>query len=255
MAISKRGSRRLRVDCPSCRTRLDGLCKDCAPEVLRIVTKYKWADHEVKAGHDLFRPSEPRNAVYHLIKGWAFLYELLEDGRRQILHFALPGTFLGPYSDRATVFGAEALTDAAISVVPYEKLGSLFEKHPEVGLRFACIASRERDLAYDHLSSVGRRSARERIACLLLELFVRYRMQWPGFRIENMYLPLTQEHIGDATGLTGVHVNRILRGLREDGIVEFHYRQLRILNPDKLVEVATINPLTMSAWAGRDLNK
>src|SRR3546814_14715698 len=67
----------------------------------------------------------------------------------------------------------------------------------------------------------------DRVARLVLELFVRCRTQWPGNRIEEMYLPLTQEHIGDATGLTFVHVNRILRTLRKEGVVEFHPRRLR----------------------------
>src|SRR3546814_10216130 len=56
-----------------------------------------------------------------------------------------------------------------------------------------------------------------------------------------MYLPLTQEHIGDATGLTFVHVNRILRTLRKEGVVEFHHRRLRILDPDRLVRVAGVD--------------
>ncbi len=76
-------------------------------------------------------------------------------------------------------------------------------------------------------------------------------MQWPAHRTDEMHLPLTQEHLGDATGLTGVHVNRILRGLRDDGIVEFHYRQLRILNPDKLLDVVRVDPQTVLSWTGR----
>jgi hypothetical protein len=63
-----------------------------------------------------------------------------------------------------------------------------------------------------------------------------------------MHLPLTQEHIGDATGLTGVHVNRVLNDLREDGIIAFRYRRLQILDPDKLVEVAGIDPQLTFSW-------
>ena len=73
-------------------------------------------------------------------------------------------------------------------------------------------------------------------------------MGWPGHRIEEMHLPLTQEDIGDATGLTGVHVNRVLRDLRQEGIAEFHYRRLRILNPDRLVDVAGIDPHVAMSW-------
>jgi hypothetical protein len=67
-----------------------------------------------------------------------------------------------------------------------------------------------------------------------------------------MHLPLTQEHIGDATGLTGVHVNRVLRDLRSDGVLEFHYRRLRVLDPDKLVEVAGIDPHVALSWMRDD---
>ena len=115
-------------------------------------------------------------------------------------------------------------------------------------MQLAGLMSQDRSLAYDQLSSVGRRSARERIAHLLLELFLRSRMRWPGNYLEEMYLPLTQEDIGDATGLTGVHVNRVLRDLYKEGILGFQYRRLRILNPDKLVDVAGIDPQVAMTW-------
>ena len=213
---------------------------------------YKSGNRQFKAGEDLFRLGERRDELYHLVDGWVFLYDLLQDGRRQILHFALPGALLGLYSDSVAPYGAQALTDAAVGVIPHINLGPLVEEHPGVGLRLAWMVWRERNLAYEHLSSIGRRSARERVARSLLELFVRYRMQWPSYRADEMHLPLTQEHIADATGLTGVHVNRILRELRKDGIVEFHYRRLRILNPDKLVDVSGISPLDMFSWTGHE---
>lgn len=115
-------------------------------------------------------------------------------------------------------------------------------------MRLAWLTSRDRSLSYDHVTSIGRQTAVERVAHLLLELFVRYRLQWPGTRQEEMQLPLTQEHIGDATGLTGVHVNRVLHQLRDRGVVEFHYRKLNILDPDKLVDVAGVDPQVIRAW-------
>lgn len=251
MLSSPRGSRRLPIDCEACRASVEGLCRDCAPEVLRVIAGYKSNDRAIEAGHDLFRPGEPCDALYHLVDGWVFLYSLLEDGRRQILHFGLPGAWLGLYPGRIAIYGARALTNAVVGLIPQANLGPLFAEHPGVGLRLASTVWRERNLAYDHLSSIGRRSARERIARALLELFVRHRMQWPGHRIEEMHLPLTQEEIGDATGLTGVHVNRVLHNFRKDGILEFHYRRLRILNPDKLIDIAGVDPQTILSWTGR----
>jgi len=241
------------VECSGCRARLDGLCEGCAPDILKTIAGYKSGDRTVRAGEDLFSLGEPCDSIYNLVDGWVFLYNLFEDGRRQILHFALPGTVLGyhPAHGAMATFSAQALTDATVCVIPHKALGPISRGHPEIALRLAWLISRDRSLAFDHLSSVGRHSARERVAHLLLELFVRYSAQWPGHRVTEMHLPLTQEHIGDATGLTFVHVNRVLRDLRKDGIVEFHYRRLRILDPDKLVDVAGIDPQLAFSWIQR----
>jgi CRP-like cAMP-binding protein len=220
---------------------------------LRVLAAYRSGDREFVAGQDLFSLGAPCDFVYNLVSGWVFLYNILEDGRRQILHFALPGAVLGfvPANGAVATHSAQALTDAVVCVIPRKALGALSKTYPEIGFQLAWLMSRDRSLAFDHLTSIGRRSARERVAHLLLELFIRYRSQWPGNRIEEMHLPLTQEHIGDATGLTFVHVNRVLRSLRRDGVVEFHYRRLRILNPDKLIDVAGIDPQLAMSWIQR----
>ena len=237
--------------------RTDGLYPDHAADVLRLITGYKSAERQIKAGSDLFSLGESGDAVYSLVTGWIALYNLLEDGRRQILQFALPGAVLAfvPARGALMTYGAQALTHAVVSVIPHEQLGRIARDHPEIGMRLAGLIARDRNLAYDHLSSIGRRSAKERVAHLLLELFIRYRMRWPGHRIEEMHLPLTQEHIGDATGLTNVHVNRVLRDLRKNGILEFHYRRLRILNPDKLVDASAVDPTRLfHGWDVRPHN-
>ena len=241
---------RVPVDCLDCQARWDGLCKGRTPEELRVIAGYKWGDREIRTGEDLFNLGDSCDSIYNLVEGWMFLYNLFEDGRRQILHFALPGAVLGFHPARGAMMthGVQALTDAVVCVIPRSTLVPLSKQYPELGMRLAWLISTDRSTAFDHLTSIGRRSARERIARLLLELFIRCRAQWPGSRIEEMLLPLTQEHIGDATGLTFVHVSRVLRDLRQDGIVEFHYRRLRILNPDKLIDVAGIDPQLAMSW-------
>lgn len=241
---------RLTIDCQRCQARQSGLCDSLTPEALRDISKHKIADRQIKAGEDLFDLGQQCDSVYNLVSGWVLLYTLLEDGRRQILHFALPGAVLGfhPAKGAKTTYSVQALTDAVVCVIPRGALEPLSKQYPEIGMRLAWLISRDMSLAFDHLTSIGRQSARERVAHLLLELFIRFRAQWPGSRIEEMQLPLTQEHIGDATGLTYVHVNRVLRDLREEGIVEFHYRRLRILNPDKLIDVAGTDPHLAVSW-------
>ena len=223
---------------------------DDSTDTLRRANRYQFANREFRAGRDLFRLGENGEAIYSLVDGWVALYNLLADGRRQILQFALPGTVLAFTPQRGAMmnYSAEALTDAVVCIVPHENIGRLLRDRPEIGMQIANLISQDRSLAYNHLSSIGRRTARERVAHLLLELFMRSRLRWPGHRSEEMHLPLTQEHIGDATGLTGVHVNRVLRDLRTEGILEFHYRHLRIFNPDKLVNVAGVDPHVALSW-------
>ena len=250
MRVPKLSPGQVSVDCDTCRARANGLCDGCAPEIVRAIADYKSGDRAVRSGEHLISLGRPCDEFYNLVDGLVCLYNLLEDGRRQILYFALPGALLGASSSCGAVatYGAQALTDAVVCVIPRRNLATLSKQHPEVAIRVSELAERDLSLAYDHLTSIGRRSARERVAHLVLELFLRYRAQWPGHRIEEMYLPLTQEHIGDATGLTGVHVNRVLGELRKDGVIEFHYRRLRILDPDKLVDVAGIDPHLALAW-------
>ncbi|MFG1288951.1 MULTISPECIES: Crp/Fnr family transcriptional regulator [Xanthobacteraceae] len=251
MSMSESAPAKELLACQVCFTRASrGLCTDCQPGSPCAIAAYKSGDHELKAGQDLFSLGEPCDSIYNLTEGWVILYNLLEDGRRQILHFALPGAVLGfhPGGGAMMTYGAQALTDVVVSTIPHKALQSIVNQKPEFGLRLAWLVARDCTLAYDRLTSIGRHSARERVAHLLLKLFIRYRAQWPGSQIEEMHLPLTQEHIGDATGLTFVHVNRVLRDLRKEGIAEFHYRRLRILNPDKLVDVAGIDPQLVMSW-------
>jgi len=211
---------------------------------------YNSADRTIEAGCDLFSQGQRGDAIYRLVSGWVALYNLTADGRRQILQFSLPGALLAflPAPGAMMNYSAQALTDVVVCVIPHVNLARFSKENPEFGMQLARLISQDRGLAYDNLSSMGQHSARERVAHLLLELFLRYRKRWPGHRGEEMHLPLTQEQIGDATGLTGVHVNRVLQELREERIVEFHYRRLRILNPDKLVDVVGVDPHVALSW-------
>lgn len=219
----------------------------------RLLPRYRSGDRRIEPGRDLFSIGATGKTIFNLLEGWVALYILLEDGRRQIVQFALPGAVLGvlPSKRAQATFGAQALTHVVVSVIPDAVLTSHTRTDPEIAMRLARTLARDCGMAYDHMTSIGRRSARERIAHLLLELFTRYRAQWPGTRIEEMELPLTQEQIGDATGLTFVHVNRVLSILRKERVVEFHYRRLRIVDPDRLIEIAGVDPQTALAWLQR----
>jgi len=162
------------------------------------------------------------DGVFVLIDGAAIRYRVLRDGRRQVLNIALPGDFIGFPANffETALYSVTALSDALVSWVPFAHLFGLFREYPRLAATLLCVFSCEAAMYTERLTDVGRRSALERVAHFLLELLTR--LQAIGLADERSYrMPLTQELIGDALGLSVPHVNRTLRQLREDGLVGF----------------------------------
>lgn len=202
------------------------------------------------AGHDLFYQGEPCSEVFNIIDGWALLYELLEDGRRQIVQFALPGDLVGFQPDaRAPSFGAQAVNQVELCVIPRNRLVDAAQRQPEIAFHLACMFSNDEARAYDRLTAVGRKMAIERVAALLLELFYRVRRRAPQVPGEMLKIPLTQTHIADALGLTPVHTNRTLGLLRQKGVIDYGNGVFLILSPDRLFEIAGVDP-AVCPWGG-----
>jgi len=226
--------------CAACKVRDRAICAPLSSADLQIVERFRTGTRHVPAGTELLVQGEPSQELFTLLNGWAFDYQLLEDGRRQIDKIALPGDFLGFQADLARPMGysVQTLTASAVCVFPRRNLIELFREHPDLALRLTWMVARDESLARERLTSVGRRSALERIAYFLLELYYRVRTRTDVAVGAEIPLPLTQEHIGDALGLTSVHVNRTLRELRELNLLHLANRRLHVLDPDGLAELA-----------------
>lgn len=196
---------------------------------------------KVPPGADLVRQGEAAVEAFTVLEGWAMRYVLLADGGRQILDFCLPGDFVGFEPDEGAVHehGVQAITPVRACSFTRAALIERVAANAEVGFRLACLSHRDQVASERHLTSVGRRAARGRVANLLLELFLRVRARGDGGGDgTSIALPLTQEHLGDALGLTPVHVNRTLRRLREDGIATLTDHRLMVLDPGRLAAKA-----------------
>lgn len=222
--------------CVRCGARGWTVCSSLTHDELTIIEGIKLGHRDYSAGADFLRQGEPQREVFTLLQGWAMRYSLLDDGSRQIIDFCLPGAFIGfqPDSESPKGYAAQAITDIKVCALPQKGLMDMLSQTPNMAVRLACIAYRDQVSMARHLANVGRRVARGRVANLLMELFVRVRMRSAAAASESIPLPLTQELIGDALGLTSVHVNRTLRSLREDKIVSLQGGTLRILDPDRL---------------------
>src|ERR1051326_5492718 len=157
--------------------------------------------------------------IFILHAGYVSRYKVLPDGKRQVLNVGLPGDLIGfpACLFETAVNSVSSLTEIEVSAVPFTTLFSLFTRFPRIGAALFWSSACEAAMHGEHLVDLGRRSAYERLAHLLLELLVR--LNSVGLARELSYrLPLTQELMADVLGLSGPHINRMIRCLREEGL-------------------------------------
>lgn len=234
------------LTCAICKERERTVCAAVPAANLSGLEGCRLGDRNFSAGDILFEQGQTADNLYIIKKGWAILYTLTHHGERQILNFALPGGMLGFHPDLETPipYSLQALTPLTVCVFPQKNLLEFFRQSPDAALRMAAITVSEAEFAFQHLTNVGRHSAREAVANLLLELCMRVKERIPATG-DTIELPLRQEHLADALGLTIAHVNRTLRKLRENGALLFQNQVLRILNKDLLIQEAGADPAEM----------
>jgi CRP/FNR family transcriptional regulator, anaerobic regulatory protein len=196
-------------------------------------------ERSVPRGTVLRAEQSPARELFVVKRGWLFSSMLLSDGNRQILTLHLPGDLAGDVSlswDKAP-FTLTAATDAVVRVIEKTALRRLFDRQPRLALLMYASAQAERVALADRLASVGRTPARARIAALICD--IQRRLRASGGTVDaGVPLPLTQEEIGDATGLTAVHVNRMMRQLAEEGLIARTNGRVRVLDEDRLAGIA-----------------
>ncbi len=206
---------------------------------IEIVDGLHTTTRAVRRNRDIVSEGRSYDMMFVLLNGSAIRYRILRDGRRQILNILLPGDvvgFPGCFFENA-LYAITALTDAVVCPMPFSVLIGLFESRPRLAATifwsFACEAA----IYAEHLIDIGRRSALERVAHFLLELLIRLRIV--GLADEASYrMPLTQELIADALGLSLPHVNRTLRQLRGEGLVTIEGQRVSINDIEALSALA-----------------
>lgn len=192
----------------------------------------------IAGNRDIYSEGDAMGDILFLREGWAFRYRLLGDGRRQVVNFLLPGDLVGPFTPTAKQFAA-TLTGSSICRVSRRDLADSSRDCPAFSAALEALMVAEFDLLAERTVSLGRRNAKERMSHLLLELLDR--LERVGLVADNSFeLPLTQEMMGDALGLSIVHVNRTLKVLREDGLATVGFGRATIHDPEALAVVADL---------------
>lgn len=189
----------------------------------------------LKPRETLIATGEPHNQIYRLQSGWMCRCRVLSDGRQQIIMVFLPGDLLGLKTmllDRQPD-SVQCLARATVQALGYEPALELARTDPDVSLRFMWQLAEDERRLHNWVIALGRGSAIERIATLMLDFRGRL-MQAGLIKGDSFAMPMTQEQIGDHLGLTLVHVNRTLRRLRDQGILTVSHGLVQIHDVDAL---------------------
>ena len=230
------------IRCSECPLRAVGIFEPIADEHRALVESLRLPQTHKTAGSTLIGEGQKDAPLFTLFSGWAYRFKTLKDGRRQILNFLLPGDFIG-LQERvvdASMHGVEALTDVWLCPFRRDSLWQLHRGAPELGYAITWLAAHEETVVDDNLLSVGRRSAAERIATLLLVLYKRAAALLDPKPADGIPFPLSQQMIADAMGLSLAHTHRTLRQLERAGLHQVRDGRLQILNPAALARLADV---------------
>jgi CRP-like cAMP-binding protein len=177
-----------------------------------------------------------------IVSGYAFRHKITGEGHRQILSINIPGEAV----DFQNLFIAESdhnvqmLTRGQLAEIPMHSIEELVLAQPHVARAVLTMSLVEASIFREWAVNVGRRDARSRIAHLLCEF--AYRLSLQGFEPDGSYeLPMTQEQLADATGLTSVHVNRVLKALQAEGLIDRDRRVVSFPDWQRLRDVGDFN--------------
>lgn len=190
------------------------------------------------AGAVLVEEGADSDVLFVVQAGWLHSSVRLKRGGRQILRFHFPGDMMGtsglPWLP--AVHTLTAVSACTVSELSRANLARLFREQPRLGGLLFAMSAAENVALCDRLTSAARQSAMERVGMLLLDVLARLRVTEVGV-VRSFDLPLTQADLGDAVGLTKVHVNRTLARLEEEGYIARAGRRITVADEARLVEL------------------
>lgn len=198
----------------------------------------------VEPGRYLVREGSSTDVSKLIVTGLACRHKTTADGDRQIVSLHVPGDFVDLEGSLLNVadHSVQALTRMEIAAVPVQALIALIDNHPRVGRAMWIETLVDASIYREWVMNVGRRPARQRIGHVLCEFACRLELAGLG-TTTGYQLPMTQEQLADAVGLTAVHVNRTLKALESDGLIRRHKRFIEIPDWERLRAVSGFNEL------------
>lgn len=224
------------------------LHSDLTDEEQEVVLTLDGEEQRVAAHRDLVTPGSRTGHATLTVDGLIARYQQMRDGGRQLVAFHIPGD-MGDLHSTALCWagwGMTALTDSTVLKIPHQVILSQIERYPAIGRALWRDTTFDANVLAQWVANIGRADAKARLAHLFCELGIRSERAELGTR-ERYPLQATQEQIGDAMGLTAVHVNRSLRVLRELGAADVRGGMVSVTDRATLERVANFDPTYLYA--------
>ena len=236
--------------CTDCSIRRLALFNGIPESDLLWTQNYRSCQYKFPARQEIYTETQQSNFMYTIYHGWFAIYKTLENGKRQILKIALPGDMIGYQAnfEAPMTYSAASLTDAVLCAFKRTDLPDLFRKNGNVARRLSEMNARDMHLCHSRLLTIGQHTAIEKVAHCCAEIFFRMKMIFSNSESDSIEFPLSQEDLGDMTGLTKIHVNRTLKQLREMGIMEISSRTLHVYDSEELCKVGYFDPVTINTY-------
>ncbi|HKO13383.1 MAG TPA: Crp/Fnr family transcriptional regulator [Acidobacteriaceae bacterium] len=199
-------------------------------------------ERAMEAGHYVVRQGDEPQRSCFLLSGLAMRHKEAPDGRRQIMSIHVPGDLVDLHNSLLghADHNVQMLSDGNVALIPVAAIRKVATDHPLVGMAMWHETLVDGSIFREWIFNVGRRDARSRIAHLLCEFALRLEDAGLGGR-SGYVLPMTQEQLADATGLTAVHVNRTLSRLDDEDLIDRTRRSVTITDWEKLANVGDFN--------------
>jgi len=205
-------------------------------------------------GEDLIAEGDPVDSVRVVLSGWLYRHKTLEDGRRQIVNYILPGETCDAHAYLLSTLdhSITAITPVTYAEIKRTRFEKLMSTNRTLAEAFMCETLLNNAIQREWVINLGRRSALERVAHLFCELFERLR---PVGLVDgnSCALPVTQMDLADATGLSVVHLNRTIQELRGAGLIVLRDRILTIGDLKALKNAALYAPSYLRVYQASPL--
>lgn len=191
------------------------------------------------ARHDLIREGDRPGPVFVVLEGWACRYKILPSGTRQVLAYLMPGDACDLHVGLLDEMdhSIQTITPAVVATIDRVEMDQMMDQHRGIAKAMYLGQLTDEGTMRAWITSMGRRASIERVAHLMCELYLRARNV--GLTLEPRFaLPLSQTMLADSLGMTPVHLNRVMKELRQSGAMTLERGSLIIEDPARLVRIA-----------------